>query len=214
MQIISRSDAIITGLKKYYTGKPCKNGEKSERLTSSGHCLCFLCVEKTNHRKRARHALNKEKENARAKKWKSDNRDKISEYMKEYRTTENSRQAQRKWYANNSEKKKSVNKRWAEKNKPLIKAISARYRAKKLQATVSFNQEIDDLVMMEAADLCIIRKEQTGIDWEIDHMIPLQAKNVCGLHTFNNIQVIPASLNASKGNRLIMVNVGEWPALL
>ncbi len=214
MQIISRSDAIIAGLKKYFTGKPCKNGEQSERLTSNGQCLCFLCIENLNHRKRTRHALNKEKENARARKWKSDNPDRISDYMKQYRTTENSKQAQRRWYANNSEVKQSANKRWAEKNKPLVKAIAARYRAKKLQATVSFNREIDDLVMTEASELCIIRKEQTGIDWEIDHMIPLQAKNVCGLHTFNNIQVIPASLNCSKGNRLIMTNVGEWPSFL
>lgn len=30
------------GLKHYYTGKPCKNGHRSERLVSNG--MCVTCV--------------------------------------------------------------------------------------------------------------------------------------------------------------------------
>lgn len=39
MQIISRVDAKAAGLKRFFTGQPCKNGHISERLISSGTCL-------------------------------------------------------------------------------------------------------------------------------------------------------------------------------
>lgn len=37
-KIINRWSAIALGLMKYYTGKPCKRGHLSERLTCNGHC--------------------------------------------------------------------------------------------------------------------------------------------------------------------------------
>lgn len=37
--VIKKRDAKAQGLKKYFTGKPCKNGHLSERLVSDGHCI-------------------------------------------------------------------------------------------------------------------------------------------------------------------------------
>jgi len=39
MKIVSRKEAKAQGLKRYFTGKPCKNGHISERYTSGGHCV-------------------------------------------------------------------------------------------------------------------------------------------------------------------------------
>ena len=39
--------------------------------------------------------------------------------------------------------------------------------------------------------------------YHVDHVIPLQGKNVCGLHVENNLKAILATLNMAKGNRLI-----------
>jgi len=36
--IILRCDAKKLGLKTYFTGKPCKNGHVSKRITLNGHC--------------------------------------------------------------------------------------------------------------------------------------------------------------------------------
>lgn len=41
----------------------------------------------------------------------------------------------------------------------------------------------------------------TGIIYEVDHIIPLQGKNVCGLHTENNLQIITRSKNRKKSNK-------------
>jgi len=41
-------------------------------------------------------------------------------------------------------------------------------------------------------------------------MIPLAARKACGLHVASNCQVIPAKLNVSKNNKLILTQPREW----
>jgi hypothetical protein len=83
-------------------------------------------------------------------------------------------------------------------------------RARKLQAVPPWFGELDELVMDEASDLAFLRWEQTGIDWHVDHMIPLQAKKASGLHVAANIQVIPQKLNSRKLNRMVLTQPGDW----
>ena len=37
--------------------------------------------------------------------------------------------------------------------------------------------------------------------WHVDHIIPLQGKNVSGLHVFSNLRVIPGEENVKKSNK-------------
>ena len=79
------------------------------------------------------------------------------------------------------------------RNKACLRAT----RAKKAR----FYDEFTNLVVKEAHELRKLRNEITGIEWHVDHIEPLKGKDVCGLHIWSNLQVIPKLLNLKKGAR-------------
>lgn len=60
--------------------------------------------------------------------------------------------------------------------------------------------ELTLFVYKEAHELRKSRNKLTGIEWHVDHMIPLINPLVCGLHIWNNFAVIPKVENLRKGN--------------
>lgn len=89
-------------------------------------------------------------------------------------------------------------------------AYNSMRRARKLNATPAWDAELTEFVAQEAAHLCALRAAATGFAWDVDHMIPLQARNACGLHVWNNLQVIPAQINRAKGNRMVLTEPMAW----
>lgn len=69
------------------------------------------------------------------------------------------------------------------------------------QATPSWLTELDTLVIKEIYHLAQLRSTMLGITYHVDHVIPLKGKDVCGLHVPSNLQLLPAKVNVSKGNR-------------
>jgi hypothetical protein len=47
-----------------------------------------------------------------------------------------------------------------------------------------------------------ISAKQTGVNVQVDHIIPLKAEGVCGLHVPWNLQLVTQSYNCSKRNRV------------
>jgi hypothetical protein len=86
MKVISHKDAKAAGLKRYFTGKPCKRGHVAERFVSSADCTeCNLerlrARKKTNPEKvrawrRAQYKANADKERALIRAWQKANPDK------------------------------------------------------------------------------------------------------------------------------------------
>jgi hypothetical protein len=58
MKTITRSEAASQRLRKYFTGKKCRNGHISERYTLSGSCVSCTILRVNSVRAVYREALN------------------------------------------------------------------------------------------------------------------------------------------------------------
>lgn len=77
----------------------------------------------------------------------------------------------------------------------LVAAKAAKYRAAKLQAMPKWLSTQQLLEIVE-----IYKGRPDGYD--VDHIVPLQGKQVRGLHVPWNLQYLPANINKRKSNKL------------
>lgn len=139
------------------------------------------------------------------------------EYAKEIQKSYRERKAvswaakNAKWRQENKDRITEIDAEYRKKNKTARKVQRLKYKtAKRARSVNTWNDEFDLLVFEEAQELCQLRASETGFLWHIDHMLPLRAKTVSGLHVAENIQVIPAVLNLLKGNKLMFTERGSW----
>lgn len=105
----------------------------------------------------------------------------------------------RKNYLKNKDKVDSRNKEWFEKNPHKRTQYVNKRRAAKLKATPSWSQDEKIAVLYEKAKWL---EQLTGKKYHVDHIIPLQGENVCGLHVWENLQILEKKLNIRKSNKL------------
>lgn len=188
MELKTRKTALSLGDVHYFTGKPCHKGHVAFRFAKTGHCND--CVQERNR--------SSEKIEYR-KKYKQENYKAILEKNKAL-------------YAKNPEQYRRYHKEYQQKNaatlRPKNSARAMKRLAAKLQRTPSWLNVDDNWIIDQAYELAAIRKKTTGIPWDVDHIIPLQGKLVSGLHVPWNLQVIPASINRSKGNKIMEARNG------
>jgi hypothetical protein len=111
-------------------------------------------------------------------------------------------QQSKDYYAVNAETIKSRQRLWSKTNRGLANALSKRYKLKKINATPSWLNE-SQLLLIKCKYQVAAMLNVHGVEpWHVDHIIPIRGKNVCGLHVPWNLQVIPAKDNLSKGNRI------------
>jgi hypothetical protein len=144
---------------------------------------------------------NKERAYQRIKEWRAENPDKWAEQSKRYaaRYPEKSVAKTLAWKARNPELAKVVSKRSRQKHAARVLANKAKYRAAKLRATPGWmNQghwfEIGCVYLYRDA------LKRIGLDYHVDHIVPLQGSKVSGLHVPENLQVLPAEKNRLKNN--------------
>jgi hypothetical protein len=106
--------------------------------------------------------------------------------------------------------KNAARRRQYQKHKAKARAKDAKREADKAQRTPRWFGELDRLACEEAYALLPARKAATGVDWHVDHMLPLRGAEVSGLHVGANLAVIPARLNLLKGDKALLTETGDW----
>ena len=219
--VITKEQALRTGLKLYNTGKPCRKGHTSDRAVSSGQCIeCKRLAEKSwyaalppdkkKERNAGRYWPRKEKHNEASRQWRLANRDRKKQYNQTYyQRNRDILLKKNKEYNTGQDKEKRRQQclAWYHSNKHKFKerraAYAARRRGLKLSATPKW---LTPEQLKEIEGYYTLAKEQSlllGYPVHVDHIVPIKNDTVCGLHVPWNLQLLHASANISKNNRLV-----------
>lgn len=166
------------------------NKNKAQRDGYNNNCkICVklynsLNANKISERSREYYKINKQRLLDKQDSYRKYNIDKIVQYRKNTRKTTF-----------------KYNKKYREDNKLKFLVYSANRRAAKLNATPKWLTKEEHQQIEEFYQISQAFKLYTGQDYHVDHIVPLQGENVCGLHVPWNLQVLEASENIRKSNK-------------
>lgn len=126
-----------------------------------------------------RYQSNKESYKQNSKNWYQNNKEAHREFM-------------RAWYEENKEEYLNGRKEYYQDNKKAFRERDSKRRALEIQAIPSW---ADRQKLKEIYQNC-------PDGYEVDHIIPLNNKTVCGLHVPSNLQYLTVEENRKKGNKL------------
>ena len=148
--------------------------------------LDFSFFYKNKGRKDGYQAYCKECKKKRDRQYDSENREKVNSYARKHRRENKNYLADLKKYR--------------EKAKAIRAKLQMRRKVAKMQRIPPWLTEFDLLKIKCYYQIAAMYSRESGYDWHVDHVIPLQGKNVSGLHVPSNLQIIPAIENMRKSN--------------
>lgn len=90
------------------------------------------------------------------------------------------------------------------KRKAAYYAVQAAKRnAAKKQRTPGWLTELDYEHIQLFYEAAALLTKETGIKFQVDHIIPLQGKEISGLHVPKNLQILSAAENLEKRNKFV-----------
>ena len=195
-QIISRKEAKAQGLKRYFTGKPCKHGHVAERIASNGKCL--EC-------KRADYTYDSEYQST----YRANNKQQQCELNAAYyiANKEAVKQKSRLWQINNSERKNAKARAWS-KAHPEVAANNSATRRHGAAAQYQMLSPTNRRQVLDIyKEMRRLNQEAGYIAYHVDHITPL-AKG--GAHHPDNLQILSAEENLKKGVKLDLEKVDNF----
>lgn len=207
-RFITRKDARVKGLKKYFNGRPCKNGHLSERFVSGSGCL--ICrKEKCKTDERYKQALrrgaikyyyaNREKNLERRRKWLANNLERGRARARQYYwdNREKNIKRMREQYRLNPEKFRKQSNDWAKSHPEVICEHARKRRARKSGAQGSYTKADLENILKLQKNRCAHCRSSFGASLKstLDHIIALSKG---GSNFPRNLQYLCGPCNSKK----------------
>lgn len=176
--------------------KPLSEFHRHKRARDGRTIYCKLC---SCARAAAYRAAHPKKVAALNAQWRKDNPQKVAALKAAAHKRNPAASARRvaKHKATNPGRAQTVVAQWKRDNPAKVNAACAARKARKRQATPAWANKF---FIEEIYDLAQRRTKATGIEWQVDHIVPLKHPLVQGLHVEHNLRVIPAVENLKKKN--------------
>lgn len=212
--IVTRAEAKAAGLKRYFTGKPCKRDHVAQRYTQDGVCLeCSALAQKawaaanpgrrspsyeTNKVRRAETSrawakANVERLREWSRQWGRDNADRLKILNKKWRDENQDRV--RAYYADDADALRAKAREWNALNADLKLIYGRNYRARKAAAAGVHTKADIDAILLAQKGKCAYCRKPSGRSYQVDHIVAL-AKG--GSNDKRNLQICCASCNNRK----------------
>ena len=179
-------------LKDFFKNKASKDGFRSNcKACGAAYKKVYYKINKGTvlEKRKEYHEKNKESINRKKRVYYIDNKERVKARQKAYRGA-------------NPEKQRLLSKEWSLNNRALKNEHRAKRRAAKINATPPWLTEEHRKAMRDIYKRSELLSRLTGVMHHVDHIEPLQGKNCCGLHVPWNLQILTATENWEKGNKL------------
>ena len=182
----NRTDAKKSGVKHYFTGKPCTRGHIALRKTKGA---CVECLKED---------------------WTADN-----ERRKLLPKSDAAKEAGKRYYERNrdaviaradarpTEEKRRNKKGWEDRNPELRKSYTSLRKRRHKNATPPWLTQEHKLTIRNLYIQAMALTKATGERYVVDHIVPLHNPDICGLHVPWNLRVITQEENLKKSNKLL-----------
>ena len=108
------------------------------------------------------------------------------------------RERSKAWRKDNLDRSRTVVAQWHKDNPEKSSYHKAKYHYRKKDATPD-KRYLDDMASLHS--ICRKLERVSPIKYHVDHIVPLQGENVCGLNVPWNLQILPAQTNIRKSNK-------------
>lgn len=206
-EVILRRHAIKLGLKKYFTGKPCKQGHLSERYAPWGYCVeCFRVMGRKNRIAKKGHDVDLRRRQLPLTLQECHSRlmRRRETRKKQYlRNVEKLKAKSRQWYWAHREDEISRKRVYRQNNPESSAANNHRRRTRRKNAEGSFSLNDLSSILSRQRSLCVYCHRKISflprkgeLKTHVDHIMPLARG---GSNWPSNLQMTCFQCNTRKG---------------